>query len=173
MRYIITPILVGIITLVIFALSKRAARKAEKQIDPNDFIIRTPKTSLIIGIVISVFFFFALGDLAYRGELKERGLISLLAMSLFMAWGPFLIVLWHRWKIVVNVNQITACSYFGKQKTFPFDYITKVEYSLKNTKTGKIEFLAAYHEKEKLFKVTELFAGYKALVSRLENYNKA
>jgi iron only hydrogenase large subunit-like protein len=90
-----------------------------------------------------------------------------------MALGPFLIVLWHRYKIEVKGNQITACSYFGKEKTFTFDYVTKVNYGANLTKMGRIEYIIAYHEKEKLFSVSAICPGYQVLVSRLNNRNES
>jgi hypothetical protein len=170
---------VVIICSVIFAAAKKAARKAEKQIDPNDFIIRQPKFALKYYIFLTVGFFLLYGlillGLADGGieELKERWLVMLLTFSPFMALGPFLIIIWNRWKIVVKGNQITACSYFGKEKTFTFDYITKVEYGFNTGKMGRIEFLAAYHEKEKLYKLSEICPGYKTLVERLNNREKS
>jgi tetratricopeptide (TPR) repeat protein len=175
-EYII-PVIFGIIFSFVFRFfSKKKARKDEKAIDPNDFTIRQPKLALKVYIVVTVFFSL-IGLILVISELAEghaEGLPRLiLPFSPFLLLGPFLIVLWHRWKIVVNVNQITACSYFGKEKTFTFDYITGVINGSKAGNMGSAAFITAYHEKEKLFKVTEIFAGYKTLVSRLESRNKA
>jgi hypothetical protein len=176
MRYVIAAILIIIICSVIFAVARKAARKAEKQIDPNDFIIRQPKLSLKLYIFVTVFFslicFAIIMSELTEGHAKNLPRL-ILSFSPFMALGPFLIIIWHRWKITVKGNMITACSYFGKGKTFTFDYITKVQYGVNTTKMGKIEFHAAYHDKEKLFTVSEICPGYKALVERLNNRNEA
>ena len=107
------------------------------------------------------------------GDLKERWLTFLLALLPFMLLGPICIVLWYRWKVEVKEKQITACSNFGRKKTFTFDYITAVRYNsnLRFTKMGQltIDSIKAYHEQKKLFTVTSIFPGFHTLVSRLKD----
>jgi hypothetical protein len=147
--------------------------------DANDFIIRQPKASLKVYIFITILFFLmyilSLVGLADGGidELKERWWVFLLAMSPLLLLGPFFIFLWYRWKITVKENQITACSYFSRKKTFTFDYITKVHYgnNLQFTKAGQmsIDYMKAYHEKKKVFTVTSVCPGFQTLNSRLKD----
>jgi hypothetical protein len=177
MHYVIGAIIAIILSSIFFLIAKKKARKIEKEMDANDFIIRQPKASRKLYIFVTVFFFlifgFSLLGLADGGDLKERWWVFLVSMSPFMALGPFLLVLWHRYKIEVKGNQITACSYFGKEKTFTFDYVTKVNIGVNSTKMGRIEYIIAYHEKEKLFSVSAICPGYQVLVSRLNNRNES
>ena len=181
--YLAAPIAIAFVYAVIFPLASREARKAEAVMDENDFVIRQPKASLNIYMVVSVFFFllygFALLGLADGGidELKERWWVFLLSMSPFLLMGPVLVVLWYRWKIAVKENTITACPFFGGKKTFTFDYITIVNFSstLRFAKPGQmnldstIDIIRAYHEGKELFAITSLCAGFQVLVSRLKD----
>jgi uncharacterized membrane protein YhaH (DUF805 family) len=174
MHYFIGAIIIVILSSVIFSIAKKKAGQIEKEMDPNDFIIRQPKTSLKLYIFVTVFFFLIygftlLGETDGGGSIAEKWWIYLLALLPFMALGPFLIVLWHRWKIAVKGNQITACSYFGKEKSFTFDYITTVKSGVNFTKMGKIDYIIAYHEKKKLFSLSAICPGYQVLVSRLKD----
>jgi hypothetical protein len=170
MHYFIGAIIAIIFSSVIFLISKKKARQIEKEMDPNDFIIRQPKTSLKLYIFVGIFFLiiFALGFLPfdYKDIHKWLGVLSFLP---FLALGPFFIILWHRWKITVKGNQITACSYFGKEKSFTFDYITTIKSGVNFTKMGKIDYIIAYHEKKKLFSLSAICPGYEVLFSRLKD----
>jgi hypothetical protein len=174
MHYIISIILIVTLSFVIFFFAKREARKAEKTIDADSFIIRLPKINLKLYIFVTIFFFliygFSLLGLADGGDI-ERWWVFLLAMLPFMLLGPFLIILWYRWKIIVKGNQIIAMSYFGKEKIFSFDYITTVKNGVNFTRFGKIDYIKAYHEGKKLFTVTAICTGYQILVSRLNDRN--
>jgi hypothetical protein len=172
MQYVIGAIITIILSSVIFLVAKKKAGQIEKGMDANDFIIRQPKVILKLDIFATIFFFLLYGFSLlglYDGGDMERWWVYLLSMSPFLALGPFLIVLWHRWKITVKGNQITASSYFGKEKTFTFDYITKVNYGVNLTKTGRVEYIKAFHEKKKLFTVTAVCPGYQVLISRLKD----
>jgi hypothetical protein len=177
MHYIIGAILIVILSSVIFSVAKKKAGQIEKGMDPNDFIIRQPKMILKLDIFATIFFFLLygftlLGEADGGGNIAEKWWVYLLALSPFMALGPFLIVLWYRWKITVKGNQITACSYFGKEKTFNIDYVTEVKMGFNLTKTGRVEYIKAFHEKKKLFSLTAICPGYQVLVSRLNNRNE-
>jgi hypothetical protein len=179
LRLLAAPIAIVIAYIVIFSVASREARKAEAVMDSSDFVIRQPKASLNVYIVVSVFFFllyaFSLLGLADGGidELKERWWVFLLSMSPFLLMGPFLTVLWFRWKIAVKENTITACPYFGGKKTFTLDYITIANYSsnLRFVKSRQmtIDSLRAYHEGKKLFTVTSVCPGFQVLVARLKD----
>ena len=177
--YFAAPIAIAFVYAVIFPLASREARKAEAVMDSSDFVIRQPKASLNLYMVVSVFFFllygFSLLGLADGGidELKERWWVFLLSMSPFMLLGPFFAVLWFRWKITVKGDAITAGMYFGRKKTFSFDYITVANYSsnLRFVKSRQmtIDILRAYHERKKLFTVTSVCPGFQVLVAALKD----
>ena len=173
------PVAIVLIYFVFFPIASRKARKAETVMDENDFVIRQPKVSLKLYIFVTVFFFllygFSLLGLADDGidQLKARWWVFLLSMSPLLLMGPFLTVLWYRWKIAVKEDTITACSYFGGKKTFAFDYITAANYNstIRFVKAGQmmIDSLKAYHEGKKLFAVTSVCAGFQVLVARLKD----
>ena len=171
-RLLVAPIAIVITYVVVFSIASREARKAELVMDQNDFVIRQPKASLKVYIFVTVFFFllyaFSLLGLADGGDIG-RWWVFLLAMLPFLALGPFLAVLWYRWKIAVKENTITVCPFFGGKKTFSFDYITTVKSGANATRMGKIEYIKAYHEGKKLFAVTSVCAGFQVLVSRLKD----
>jgi len=145
-----------------FSIAKEKPIKIEEKIDANDFIIRQPKTSLILYIVFTAIF-------------SSIGFIILLEDWRVGVWGlpiilffPSFIILWYRWKIIVKDNQITSTSYFGKTKSFTFDYITEIKRGIRIARNGDIECIKAYHKKEKLFTVVEICPNFHILASRLE-----
>jgi hypothetical protein len=176
MHIVIAVIIIGILTSVIFSVAKKKSRKIEQEMNPDDFTVRQPKTSCNLYIFVTVFFFliygFTLLGAADGGDLKERWWVFLLCMSPFMALGPFLLIIWRRWKIAVKGTRITACYYFGKEKTFNIDYVTEVKTGVNLTRMGRIEYIIAYHEKKKLFSLTAICPGYQVLVTRLNNRNE-
>jgi hypothetical protein len=57
----------------------------------------------------------------------------------------------------------------NKTKSFTFDYITRVKHWYRPTKMGSLHSIEAFHEKKKLFSLSEICPGYRALISRLES----
>ena len=162
-RYVIASVIAAIITSLVFALAQRGARTAELAMDEDDFVVRMPKASLTVYIVITIFFLFIFAIL-----LASDGWGLALYTLPFVLFGPFLIVLWCRWKIVVRGNQIVSTSYFGKTKSFTFDYITLVKCGVRRLSYGEAEYMTAYHEKKRLFDLTAICPGFRVLRSRLE-----
>jgi hypothetical protein len=143
-----------------------------EEIDPNDFTVRQPISSLVIYIVLTVMF---MGILAVNIEMyieynfRFNNLIATFIMLPFALMGTFFIILWSRYKISIKGKQITATGYFRRKKSFSFDYITKAEYGSGRTKFGIIDTITAYHEKEKLFTASSNCPGYQVLAQRLNN----
>ena len=170
-RYLIVPVLIGIISSIIFSAARKEARKTEAGMDENDFVIRPPKTILYVYIAFTALFFLLyvfvmIGE--YDGGSIDRWWIDSLAMSPFLALGPFLIVLWYRWKITVNGNHIAVSPYFGRKKILTLDCITRVEYGTQHGKMGGIEYVKAYNGKKKVFTVTSVWAGFQVIVQRFK-----
>jgi hypothetical protein len=92
-----------------------------------------------------------------------------LLMSVLLLFGLFVVVSWYRWKIIVKGDKITSSSLFVKKKTYAFDYITMVKRGPALTLGGNLDTVIAYHDKKKLFRITEICAGFNVLVSRLES----
>jgi len=141
-------------------------------IDPNNFTIRQPISSLVIYIVISVFLLFILGVNIWMWIDYDFRLNNLIATLMFLPiglLGPFLIVIWFRWKLTVKGDKMTFTSYFGRKKSFTFGDITRAKQGVNKTKMGTIMTMTAYHEKEKLFYVMDNCPGYKVLIQRLKD----
>jgi hypothetical protein len=143
----------------------------EKQIDPNDFTIRQPNSSLVIYIIITIMFMGIFAVIIWSVIENNKGLDGFFAVLLFSPLallGPFFIVIWSRWKIIIKDRQITYTSYFKKAKSFTFDDITRVKHRVGHTRIGTIHSIAAFQEKKKLFSLGDICPGYRALITRLE-----
>jgi len=144
----------------------------EKQIDPNNFTVLQPKYALVLYIIITIMFSGIFGVCIWTVIENNKGLDGLLAVLLllpFALMGPFFIVIWSRWKIIIKDRQITYTSYFKKTKTFTFNDITRVKHRVGHTRIGTIHSIAAFHEKKKLFSLGDICPGYRALIARLES----
>jgi len=186
--YTFEKVIMFTVPFIMFFLSRDIAKKLfgsaeiegleetgdEDVIDPNDFTIRQPVYALVIYIVISAFFLLLyLAALAGSVDRKEDILSAagfyFLCMSPFLLFGPFLIFLRSRWKIIIKGNQISSTTYFGRTKTCTFSDITRVKQHVGSGKVGKIFSLTAYHEKKRLFALTDHCPGYKEFVQRLKD----
>jgi len=144
----------------------------EEKIDPNNFTIRQPVYALVIYIIITIMFMGIFGVIIWMFIDNNNDLDGLFAVLLFLPlalFGPFLIVIRNRWKIIIKDKQITYTSYFKKTKSFTFDDITRVKHGVGHTRIGTIHSITAYHEKKKLFSLGDICPGYRALVTRLES----
>jgi len=144
----------------------------EKQIDPNDFTIHQPKYALVLYIIITIMFSSIFGVCIWTVIENNKGLDGLFAVLLLLPLallGPFLIVIWNRWKIIIKDKQITYTSYFKKTKLFTFNDITRVKHGVGHTRIGTIHSITTFHEKKKLFSLGDICPGYRALITRLES----
>jgi len=179
MRGLIAGIITSVILFVFFSVAKKKAAKIEKEMDSNNFTVRQPKSSFIIYIICTIFFSFifvvgvlpSVGVLPYDAPSNYRdfNLAGMLSFFPFLLLGPFFIVLWIRFKISVNDDQLTVRTYFKRKKTFTLDYITMVKQGRRKTNAGNVEYITAFHEKEKLFSITPICPGYNVLNSYLKN----
>jgi len=152
------------------AVGNTSEKNDEEEIDANDFIIRQPIYALVWYIVITIMFFSILCVWIFTiGFDSLDDLIGLLILSPLILLGPFLIILWSRWKMIIKDNQITSTPYFGRTKSFTFDYITRVKHGVNYTKMGTIDYIKLSHEKEKLFSLTSICPGYQVFVQRLKD----
>jgi len=97
---------------------------------------------------------------------------NLLATLMFLPLsllGPFLILLRSRWKIIIKGKQISSTTYFGRTKSYTFDYITKATQGIRHTKTGTLNMITVYHDKKILFAVSDHCPGYKEFYQRLKD----
>jgi len=140
--------------------------------DPKDFTIRQPLYALVLYIVVSVFLLFMLGVCIWMNidyDFSFHNLIPALIFLPIVLLGPFLIIIWNRWKLVIKDNQISFTSYFGRTKSCVFGDITRVKQRVRNTKIGTIYNMTAYHEKKKLFFVASNSPGYDVLAQRFKD----
>jgi len=168
MNSALTAIITSLVIGILFWFAQRKAKKLEAEMDEGDFIIRQPKFALVLYIIVSIPLFIVLIVLAtidYDPDTWE----GLLVAWPFLLLGPFFTVLWLRYKIVVKGNQITSRTYFGKERTYAFDYITTVKRGPVATRGGSLDTIIAYHGKKKLFGVSEICPGFNILASRLES----
>jgi len=143
-------------------------------IDPKDFTIRQPLYALVMYIVISIFFLIIYvatlaGSVAEGGDLARAAWFFFLCLSPFILFGPFMIIIWNRWKLVIKDKQISFTSYFGRTKSCSFGDITRLKQDVRATRIGTLNVINAYHEKKKLFYVASNCPGYDVLVQRLKD----
>jgi hypothetical protein len=165
----LAAIISGVLVSILFWLAERKAKKMEAEMDAGDFIVRQPKFALGLYIFLSIPLLIVIAIVDFKNPNNYE---ALLVGSPFLLLGPFLIILWFRYKIVVKGNQITSTTYFGKKKTYTFDYITLVKRGIvTHAKGGSIDTIIAYHDKKKLFRVTAICPGFNVLGARLMSEN--
>jgi len=184
--YIFEKIIMFTVPFIMFFFSKKLVKRLfghteiegvnetgdEDVIDPKDFTIRQPIYALVIYIVISIFLLFILGVNIWMYidyDFRFNNLIATLMFLPLALFGPFMIIIRSRWKLVIKDNQIRFTSYFGRTKSCTFDYITRVKQGVNQTRIGTILNITAYHEKEKLFSLQEKSQGYKEFIQRLKD----
>jgi len=169
MRVFFVLIIAGIISSIIFLIARKKARKIEKIMDANDFVIRQPKVSLILYIVIAILVLIVFIGTFLSLDNKDFIIILIFLPVYFIVFGPFFIIIWFRWKMIIKNKQITFTSYFGKKKSFTFDYITIVKHSIGKGNYKGIEYMTAYHENKKLFSFSSICPGFQVLFQRIKN----
>jgi len=70
--------------------------------------------------------------------------------------------------VIVQGNQITSKTFFGKERTYAFDYITSVNRRCTYW-TRDVDTIEAYHDNERLFRVTSFYQCFNLLAARLES----
>jgi len=186
--YHVELIIMFTVPFLLFFLSKQVLKKIfgytsadgvtelidGETIDPNNFTIRQPVYALVIYIVISIFFLLLyvavlVGTVDGGEDLARAAWFYFVCMSPFILFGPFLIFIRSRWKIVIKDKQIKYTTYFGRTKTCTFDYITKVTQGIRHTKTGTLNIITVYHDKKMLFVVSHHCSGYNEFFQRLKD----
>jgi len=122
---------------------------------------------VILSVPLAAVIVYAIATAITTATLPAEFLRMALCASPFLLLGPFFIVLWCRWKIIVKGDRITYCTYFGRERTCQFSYITTVKRGFVPIKNGYKDVLRAYHGKEKLFALTPICPGFNILAARL------
>jgi len=169
MNSALTAIITTIVICIVFWFAERSAKKIETGMKPDDFVVRQPKFTLVIGVLFTLFFVFALILCAVDANTLEDSLLMLACLSPLILIGLFIVAIWCKCKVIVKGNQITSARFFGKEQTYAFDYITTVKRGLVATRGGDLDTVIAYNGKKKLFRVTAICPGFNVLASRLES----
>jgi len=157
---------------MVIAQGTAKRREVKQSLDANDFVIRRPKFAVILCMIILIPLLLAFFVFCVYAALDKNngewiyGVYAILPMLLFFS---LLVIINLRWRIIIKGNQITSRPYFGKEKTFTFDYITKVNRGVYDVNGVDIDCMNAYHDKKPLFSITNECAGFHVLASRLES----
>jgi len=148
--------------IILAVLIKKERKKTKMEKGTDNFTIRQSKLIVMTGILISI-----LGVMFFHW-----------LFVLFALLCSFHIISLLNWKITIKDNQIICTSAFGKEKSYTFDYITKVMQKTRGSRGGKITYIEAYHEtpdglfavkSEMLFTVSDNEPGFNSLLSRLKS----
>jgi hypothetical protein len=172
METALTIIIPSVIACIIFIIAQGRAKKTEKKMDANDLIIRRPKINLILYIIVTTLFlliFFIFCVPAAFNKDNSEGIYAVYVFLPILFPCFFVIFMWFRWRIIIKGNQITSRSYFGKEKSYTFDHITKVNRLFLNVNGEDLDCMCAYHDKKVLFSITAECPGFHILASRLES----
>lgn len=160
---LIVPVAIGII----FAAINKEVRKAEKNMDGENFTIRPSRIIMWIGL-IDTLMFSALLVLLTMDDTSEWWLylIAILLILLGLAVLAYAI----RWKVEVRDDGFRYCSLFKRPRSFSFDDITrgiiKGEYTIS-------EQITLYSGDKKLFSLESSCRGYHLFVSCLRKKGKS
>jgi len=184
--YTFEKVIMFTVPFIMFFFSKKTVKKLfghpeiegvcetgdEDKIDPKNFTIRQPVYALVIYIVITIMFTGIYSVIIWMYidyDFRFENLLAALIFLPFALFGPFLIIIRSRWKIVIKGEQISSTTYFGKTKTCTFGDITRAKQGVGHTKVGTIYSMTAYNEKKKLFVLTDHCSGYKEFIQRLKD----
>jgi len=154
----IISIVLFVIIMVIFLIIKKREKKSELDMDENNFVIRQPKTSLLIGIMLCSISGFGIIAFALVGL---DILFMYLMFSFLFLQGFFTIIYYLRWRLIIENNQITFFPFLKEKKTFSIDEIT-------NVKSNGGKKLTVFNHNQKLFSVFSTCKGSSVLISRLK-----
>jgi hypothetical protein len=154
-------------------LKAKAFSKIEEKIDANDFIIRSPKSILMLLFIMMIINMF-IDAIGFYNIDDPRMWFVIIIFSLSSLFFLFLIIIFLRFNIKIKDNRIISVIWYKKEKSFDFDYITLVKFKItvrKKYADWVIQniLIEAYHEKEKLFYLTSDNPGCSVLVSLLKN----
>jgi len=172
METALTIIIPSVIACIILIIARGRAKKIERKMDPNDLIIRRPRINLIFYIIVTTLFlliFIIFCVPAAFNKNNSEGIYAVYALLPILFLCSFVIFMWFRWRIIIKGNQITSGSYFGKEKSYTFDHITKVNRFFLNINGEDLDSMIAYHDKKVLFTITAECPGFHILASRLES----
>jgi len=156
-------------------LKAKACQKKEEKMDSNNFIIRPPKANFILFCFFTLLSAFIVVFLAAASLIDDvLMLIVVIVFSFCFLIFLYFLISMIRYKIIINNNQITSLFRLSKKKSFAFDYITTLKFTImthRNYIDGAVEniLIEAYHEKEILFSLTPDSPGCNILLSRLKD----
>ena len=168
----------GILLIAVCITAHREGKKGAVITSANNFTVRQLRENLALSMLLPFYAIIQCALLLLKAKLRPNNDQALIVVTLIFIPLSLIfslpVVMWLRWKIIVKDNQITCTPYFGRKKTFTFDYITTVKYGIKVTitrarQTVVSNYIKAYHEKEKLFYLLDSSNGFQALFSLLKD----
>jgi len=167
--YVVVPI---VVTIVLLAMRKEA-KKLEKDMDANRFVMHQGKVAPAVGIACFLFFAFCIFAFTFLSKNPDSIFSDdgewwqLLIFYAFALFGLFLAVATIAWEVRVDGNNIRFRSLFMKTKKFTFDDITRVE--IREHQTIKNQYKLIIHsELEELMYIESHSMCHDFFVSRLE-----
>ena len=161
---LIVPFAVGILTPTIFAVIKNNNLKKETQMSTNSFVIGYsmgwPISLLLFAILLSAILILLN---IYGHPNLATNLVIPVFISLF-AFGAYSLA---REKIVINQNTILFTPIFGKNKTYYFKDITKIETDILSNGT----VVYSVYTNKKIFSMDSMKTGVNLFLQKAQKFN--
>jgi len=157
--FIIRIVVEAIFDFLFSSLLNKKNKKHEENIDIYNFEVRQSAGTLLIGIICAIFFSFLIALAKFTNN-ETATIWVYLIFSFFTFMGILLMIYYKMWKLKVENNQISYFPFFGRNKFFTVDSITKVR--------KKEEKIIVFSGDKELFSVESSCRGFDALIARLK-----
>ena len=151
---------VAAVVIALAFIIKTARKKEEKKskgLDRMNFVVRTPKTIRIVGIVCTAVFGTVLVLLLAPAGSESNFVVTLLALA-FVVIAACILYYSYRWKLVVAEETLVLRPLFGKELKYSISDVARIE-------TKSVYFIRVFGESKKLFSAPGLSQGGVMLVS--------
>ena len=154
--------------IILFAfIIRNGAFKENKSIDENKFVIRQPRSTLLLGIAyVFIFGAFIILLTIYLDDVAEWW-AYIIFIALFLI-GAFIVLICSFWEVRISGDEIHYRSFFGKRKTYSFSEIEDAKHKNPNSRYQGIA-LYLKQDHKKLLTVASSCPGFDVLVSRLKS----
>ena len=125
----VSIVILSVIAILAWIIGKCLSYKAEKKIDERSFIIRVPKSILMVGVTsILVPFLILLGMICFDEDASLGSIIFAFSFFVIMMFaGIYLIATTLLHKIIIQGNKITVYPIIKKAYTVEFKDIVSVK----------------------------------------------
>lgn len=161
--YALVPIVVGLISPMIYLLIQNSNIRKESKMNSNDFVICASIPLCFFAIIIT--FLFSLILLLLNVFNAATLIINIICIPIlcFLVFGCYVIV---KEKTIVKGSVITHYPIFGRRKTFNIKDIRRIEISIQR---GITEY--KIYGQTKLFVLSSFAKGTKIFIDKLQNEN--